>query len=88
MCLFHVNIPNQFGAKSIGIALKCHVNVVCDSFKACSIMNHYIQVYIHLAHMRLSNRFGTDSNRFGRHVNASKSVQIDGKPIWPKAVRK
>ena len=37
----------------------------------------------HPVHMRLSNRFGTDSNRFGRHVNATKKFQIDSKPIWP-----
>ena len=33
--------------------------------------------------MRLSNRFGTDSNRFGRHVNATKRFKIDFKPFWP-----
>ena len=28
MYVFHVNSPNRFGAKSIGIGLKSHVNVV------------------------------------------------------------
>ena len=28
MCVFHVNGPNRFGAKLIGIGLKSHVNVV------------------------------------------------------------
>ena len=30
MCVFHVNGPNRFRAKSIGIGLKSHVNVVMD----------------------------------------------------------
>ena len=30
MCVFHVNGPNRFGAKSIGIGFKSHVNVVID----------------------------------------------------------
>ena len=32
---------------------------------------------IHPVHMKLLNRFGTDSNQFGRHVNARKNVQTD-----------
>ena len=28
MCVFHVNGPNRFGAKSVGIGLKSHVNLV------------------------------------------------------------
>ena len=31
MCVFHVNGPNRFEAKSIGIGLKSHVNVVIDT---------------------------------------------------------
>ena len=48
------------------------------------IWSKYIVLYIHPVHMILLNRFGTDSNRFGRHVNASKKPQIDSKPIWLK----
>ena len=42
--------------------------------------------YLHPVHMRLSNRFGTNSNQFGRHVNASKKCQINSKPVWSKPV--
>ena len=34
MCVFHVNGPNRFGVKSIGIGLKCHVNLVNKCFMA------------------------------------------------------
>ena len=30
MCMFHVNSPNRFGAKSIGIGLKSQSNAVID----------------------------------------------------------
>ena len=30
MCVFHVNGPKRFGAKSIGIGLKYHVNLVVN----------------------------------------------------------
>ena len=32
MCVFHMNSPNRFGAKSIGIGLRSHVNVVIEEF--------------------------------------------------------
>ena len=35
----------------------------------------------HPVHMTLSNQFGTDSNIFRHHVNATKNFQIDSKPI-------
>ena len=40
--------------------------------------------HIHPVHMRLSNHFKTDSNRFGHHVNATKTCQTNFKPICPK----
>ena len=57
--------------------------------KAKMLQTHYIyygKIYTdyHPVHMRPSNYFETDSNRFGCHVLASRQYQIDFKPIWPK----
>ena len=45
---------------------------------------HPCLTIMHPVHIRLSNRFKTDSNRFDHPVNASKKAQIDFKPIWPQ----